>query len=768
MSSTKAGWVYGRFERFRHVRPYSRLGTCLALALALSMGCKAKESISPQPSPADKSPESPFAELASAIDPGPQPPLVSQAPAWISQIAKPPPEAANPVVLEAHATAQLSAWQNRESSSPLMQVDALLGLLSAISVGEQLLADGQVPGPELLALLERTYGMFDFPGAQNPGSFLRQTFSTMMMAANRGNVLTEQAQVSEGLAFFDLLLEQAPTRRRHVAALLLRHYPDSKGAAVALQGIAADYAESGDYEKSLQLHEVAIERLAAQATFAHYSSYARASMAALDATRADRALQAAQAAEVPDSKRKGREEKLTQLRETRSYLQEYDQLQATDLPAQVRRAELLLLLGRTDMAAEILEKLQQQDPRDARVWILQAQYELSEHLDFPAAAKAADRARPLGPHNETYYEVALGTVVGVFMGDLLPKLAQDPKAALPAALEVLDKAARDAEGYAQYRPDRAAIIHSVLVNARREIAKGDDGSDSWGQRLVEELVAPARELVPQFPQSDEVARFAILAARFTSDRQQAIGEVRRDLPAALSEREFLLTAQRQTGLDLAVMWQDKQLLQSLAGAALAGTPPTDVGELLVYANTLSLASFHNGQTSAVQPAIDAYTKIIRDGETDDRLAALNNLSVLLASQGNPEKAREHLTTAVTHFPGKAAVPLINLAAVSPLRERPGLLAAVASNDPTRQAEILAWSRLAALLPPESADAKQVEQRLAELRAKSRAPLPRDVDGSWGALLSGTFDLGLKYSLHKRLQLDLKVDSRIWLVLPDPK
>lgn len=763
-----AGQVYVVRPRsclFRHVRLL--VSASVVVACACGLACRSQTPPKPPPETQPEATAGPYADLVASIDPGPQPPLVTAAPDWVIKIARPGLQLDDPAKLDAYATSLLEAWQGRDHASPLMQVDAFAGLLAAIAAGETLLARDELPSAELLGLLERAYGIFDVPELNRPNSFLRQIFSTMMTVAAQAKVLSEQQQVAQGVEFFDRLLSQAPVNRRRVAALLLRHYPESEAATVALQGVADDFAQARDYKKSLQLHQQVVEKLGTQATFAHWSRYTRACLAALDGACADRALSQTQAQPVPENRAAKRRDKLDNLVKQRGHLTEYQGLTPGTLDQDVRRAELLLLLGRDDLAGEILKTLQQQQSQDARVWVLAGQYELSHNLDFTAAAKAIDRARPLTPHNETYYEVALGTIVGVFMGDVVPQLARDPDAAKPLVMRVLDTALQDVAGYAKFHPDRAAILTEVITRARSEIPKGDQKDDRWGRQLIEKILAPADDLLTKFPESAEVQRFAILAARFSGQKPRARAEVRRKLPAQVGERENLLHTQQKTGLDLAIIWQDPNILAEVVDMVQTREPPQTPAELLAYADTLALAVLKLDQAALASRAIEAYNRVLDLGKTELRLVALNNLAVLLAHTGDTATAKKHFETAAGHFPGKAAVPLINLATLARPSEQVGLLLGVSNNGPSVQAEKLAWSRVLQRLAPGSSEQRQVQARLDELAAKGKGLLPREVDGSWGALLSGTFDLGLSYSLSKRLELNLKVDSYVWFVLPDP-
>ncbi|MGB1013472.1 MAG: hypothetical protein ACPG4T_04995 [Nannocystaceae bacterium] len=417
------------------------------------------------------------------------------------------------------------------------------------------------------------------------------------------------------------------------------------------------------------------------------------------------------------------------------------------------------------MVGEQLKSFHQQSPNDARVWVLQAQYELNENLDFPAAAAAIDRARPLSPHNETYYEVALGTVAGIFMGEFLPKLLADPAAGRPVFEQALKRLSADIKGYATFRPDRAAILDVIVTQLSNQLPSGDTDLDTWGRNLIRQIVAAGPQLRAKFPTSVEVAQFALVSSRFSTDQEAAFAQVSAPLAADMPERATLVNLQRKTLLDLAVTWQNKTQLGRLCEPTLALEVPEKIEDRMVYANILALCAEHIGFHKGAKPAVDAYAQIVESQSSDLRIVALNNIGALLALNGERPQAHEQLTSGVNHFPGKAAVVLLNLAEVSPVDQQIGILLSVASNKPSTETEIVLWTRVKARITPGSDDYKTVEARLAELRAKDPGLLPRAIDGSWGVLLSGAFDLGLSYSVRAHLDLNLAVASQLWLLLP---
>ncbi|MGB1017025.1 MAG: hypothetical protein ACPG4T_23010, partial [Nannocystaceae bacterium] len=510
-----------------------------------------------------------------------------------------------------------------------------------------------------------------------------------------------------------------------------------------------------------------LQKLGEQASFTQRSKYAHACLEALKPARARAAITKAAAVPIPEGGAEERKKNLENLEQSYKNLLEYEQIGATKERAlAIRRAELLLLLGRHILVGEQLKALHQQYPNDARVWVLQAQYEVNENFDFSAAAAAIDRARPLSPHNETYYEVALGTVVGVFMGDFLPKVIADPATGKPVLMQVLKRIDADIKGYAKFRPDRAAILDLVVTQARTSLPSDTDVDlDAWSREVIKRIVAPAAKLRTEYPTSVEVARFALVSSRFNADQKAAFAQAQTPFAANMPERDMLLNLQRKTVLDLAVTWRDKAQLGNLCQPTLTAKVPEKTEDRLVYATILALCAEKAGVSEAAQPAIDVYAQVVNSEASEMRLLALNNIGVLLALNGERSQAHEQLAAGVNHFPGQAAVPLLNLAELSPADQQIGMLLAVASNKPSPEAETVAWTRLKARLTPGSDDYKTVDGRLAELSAKGPGILPRVTDGSWGVLLSGEINIGLSYTVRTRLELNLDVASRLWLLLP---
>jgi len=714
--------------------------------------------------------------VASAIDPGPQAPLFTELPPAIrGPIERALGAATNQGLATREIRDALQAWDKMGTAGGEAFTQNLMKLGAGLVLAERAVAAGDADA-ELLLALTRVYAILDTPVFAGQGMFQQLLQMAGQVAQNAGpgaGVNIDMAGLAAGLT---RVFSRAGAQHRRSAAEFLRHHGEHPEVPRVLGRLAEDASRREDFDRSVALRQMAMQRLGARATAADHIELATSCYRALALGCGDAGLKRArELGEAGDVKAA-----LAHARRLEFATKCGEQARrvlaiAADAPLTeaLERGHLLLLLDRFADAEALYERLRVANPNDARPRAGLAKLAIQRGGNFSVASAQIDLGKRLEAKDRDFYEVALGTVGMKFLYEALPAIASGRKfeELVPPMLADLRAFAG---GLRTYDPPRASVvemIEAVVAAAAPGFLAGDAAA---AFPVLRGALARAQIIVASFPDSPDARRMVHLAANFSSDGEAALAAVRAPLSATLAADLGLQRARAQTWLDLALAWEAEAELPALE-AAVAATPEEEGerGRMAMHAAILALKFRREGARAAGEQAAAMYTVLASEGSAG-RSVALNNLGVLKIRLGDPAGGVQHLVEAL-NLDSKAFPAALNLAA------------AMLSLEGAQRAELIEAFTTVARDGASSAlrlqaNAWRYEQALKgsgdveQTRADFAASLARERKGEirgtlpmahWGLISAGTLQVSFNYSVPTGFQIRNEIDMALWLIEPAP-
>ena len=715
--------------------------------------------------------------VADAVDPGPQKPLLTALSGSLRGMleaalgATTDREVATREIREA-----LTNWDKLGTAGEQLPM-RLLALGRGLVLAERAVAAGDSDA-ELLLALSRVYSILDLPiFAMQQGIFQTVLQTAAQVAQNAGTKPGDVDLVALMAVLKDMLERAGPLHRR-TAAELLRKHGDHPEVPRVLGRLADDALRREQYAQAVAWRQLALARLGAKVTASEQLELARTCYRALELACGDAALARGRGFAGDEKAKAEHEKKLTWTEKTAKQAHRAEALARESQPSlttALERAYLMIDLERNADAEAQLVALKAKHPEDARPFGGLAKLAVQRGGDFKGAAQQVALGKSLANKDREFYEVALGTLGVSFFYEALPQIAAGKSDVQAMATLMLTDLRGYAEGLRAFDPARAAVVELIVREVQTAMPALVSGDGTAALQTLKDLPARVGPMARQFPDSPDVLRLVLLAANFATDAETALAAVRAPLSPTLAKDAALQRARASAWLDLALAWEKAEEMPAIV-AAIAELKLVEGDHALAALQAAALALRFHGQAdkAAGEQAAELYAKLAREGPTELRAAALNNLGVLRAELGDPQKATEHLSEAFAQD-DKAKTALLNLAALvlsvegGQRTELNDAFAIVARDGMTATLRVQAeaWRHVQA-----QRGAGDVEQTRAdfvaaltkERKSEFRGNLPL---GRWGLLSSGSFQVSFFYSTTQGFEIRNALATTVWLFLPAP-
>ncbi len=715
--------------------------------------------------------------VADAVDPGPQKPLLTALPGPLRGMleaalgATTDREVATREIREA-----LMNWDKLGTAGEQLPM-RLLALGRGLVLAERAVAAGDSDA-ELLLALSRVYSILDLPIFTMQQGIFQQVLQTAAKLAQSGASKPGEIDLVALMAALKDMFERAGPLHRRTAAELLRKHGDHPEVPRVLGRLADDALRRDQYAQAVAWRQMAVARLGAKVTASEQLELARTCYRALELACGDAALARGRDFTGDEKAKAEHEKKLTWTEKTAKQARRAVALAGESQPSLttgLERGHLMIDLDRNADAEALFVGLKAKYPEDARPYGGLAKLAVQRGGDFKAAAQQVALGKPLANKDREFYEVALGTVGVNFFYEALPQIAEGKQDVQAMATLMLTDLRGYAEGLRAFDPARAAVVELIVREVQTAMPALVSGDGTEALQTLRTLPAQVGPMAVKFPDSPDVRRLVLLAANFATDAETALAAVRAPLSPALAKDAALQLARASAWLDLALAWEKAEEMPAMV-TAIADLRPVAGDHALTALQAAALALRFNGQSdkAAGEQAAELYAKLAREGPTELRAAALNNLGVLRAELGDPQKAIEHLSEALAQD-DKAKTALLNLAALvlsvegGQRTELNDAFAIVARDGMTATLRVQAeaWRHVQA-----QRGAGDVEQTRAdfvaalakERKSEFRGNLPL---GRWGLLSSGSFQVSFFYSTTQGFEIRNALATTVWLFLPAP-
>jgi tetratricopeptide (TPR) repeat protein len=706
-----------------------------------------------------------LAELADAIDPGPQPPLHAALSPFIVEMVVGSGPAPHGEALLAAIKPPLDAWDElRPEATDRERVEALVGLARATMLAEQQLSAKHVD-IEVLLVLERTYHVFDQPHlASEEGIVVRHLGVFAQMAAEAGR-LDDQRKVPELVRAVRTAITGAGALHRQTVARILRQAPEHPDVPDILARAALGVGNRND-ELAVDAMRLSVQMRAPAAVAArHRLELAALCFAALDLACGNEALQAAEPA---------RREAKPGLRRWFEHVDELSRLaneaarlsDRADADARLRRAEIMLALHRFDDAEELYRTLHRHHPNDARAVAGLARHAIASRADFHAAYQFIERSEATEHRDRTYYEIAIGTRATTLVRDVLPRVAEGGLAsAIDGAAPYLAKLRADVLAYEELGAEDGVVLHFLLDRLDEAIDLLRRGKQDEIRTRARALLPAARELQTKVPGNIHAYRILMSAAALSSDATAAFEVVDAPLPDLGAHRTDGALRRATALLDLALAWEKFARLDDvLRRLDESGLDANDPRALALRAHTFAVQARITGDAEAWVTAAGLY-----QAATVDPAAAallLHNRAVVLHELGKREEATTLLSRALERVADDRR-DVVRLHEVVGVAEPAFIDVEPFTHAPDEELRLLALRWAAALAPAKHAPPIRKALRKAEADMRRITLRPTLPPGRAGVLLASSVNFDLGYASEGGLDFVVDLVTAPWLVLPPP-
>jgi tetratricopeptide (TPR) repeat protein len=681
-----------------------------------------------------------LAELADAIDPGPQPLLRADLPDWIERMVATPPKGD-----------AIRRWDALDASaSDRERIEALLELCRATSLAEKQLAAKKVDIATLL-VLERAYHIFDRPPlAADERTFVRWLGEFAKVAAASG-ALDDQRMIAELARTVGTATQAAGALHRQTVARILRMAPEHRAVPDVLARTARGLGQS-DPELAVDAMRLAIEtRPPASVEPEHQLELAVLCFTALELQCGNEARQAAAPA-----RHEGRSLPLfARVDELAKLASEAVRLgDRADVDARLRRAEIMLALRRFDDAGDLYRTLHRQQPKDARAVAGLARHAIASEGDLHAAYQLIERSEATEHRDRTYYEIAIATRATALLQDVLPRAAEGgPTAAIDAATPYLAKLRADVLAYEQLGAEDGIVLHFLLDRLDEAIDLLRHGKTDALRLRARSLLPSVRELQERVPSNIHAYRLLMAAATFSSDRKAAFEVVDAPLPELGPHARDAALRRARARLDLALAWEELDRLDDVLASEL---------DPASKAHALGVKARLGGDRSA---AIEAYRTAAADPAAP--AVVLHDLAVLLHEHGDAKAAQQAWDRAAQRVSDDRR-DIVRMHEFIASAEPRFLDIERYTRSADRELALLALRWAAHLAPPAQVPAIRKSLRRAEAEVRRVTLRPTLPPGRAGVLLATHLDFDLAYVGDGGLEFVFDVTLAPWLVLSPPR
>lgn len=598
--------------------------TPITLAL-LGASLAAQEPEVPRPGRID------FTTLLKEVDPGPQAPLSSLFPKWLSEwIAKETTDADRAAVAELDAQ-RFAALATRFASLERASSARQLGeLAKTIALLESEHARSQGANPYLTRLLINAYDI-----ASQLSSVLVQLRSSADQILAATSDRDDRERVREALGVLERVIRPGNLLLRHTVAGVLAGNDRGELRVAALRTLATASRFHGSTEIEVALLEEAA-RLEGKAVPAReWANLAMGYCAIFDAPRAKIALTRAGSG--------------TFAARVQSRLATLEQglaaLPKDPLAARFERCHLWIELGRSARADRELATLATEHPKDARVHVGLATV-AHERFDGATVEKELALANTLEPHDVRYHEIALRRGLWQAFLEAIQKMRsgaadKDVRAGLAKRLGDLAGAGTEATKGASSRSHLAEVLRRMFL---RGLALEEGAVE---QRIAHALVdcePELRALLRRWPHEEGFAHLLRACALFTPKAVDSANTLN-GLPPSLPTAQAWLAHFAARGGEFSI----ERIREALGD--------TDAPEAAaVIGDAFALIASRTGDAEAWKSAREAYERALA---TSSSPRLVNNFGVVLAHLGDAETALATLRTAAgTEASGLAALNAI--------------------------------------------------------------------------------------------------------------
>ncbi|WAS91479.1 hypothetical protein [Nannocystis punicea] len=751
----------------------------LALLVALAGACKPTSTGTATPAeattqaPRRVDPE--LTAMADRIDPGPQAPLYEVLPAWLkSKVDAALTGDPKSPKLIAEAREAIAAVDKIKPGDPQSMLQGGFEFARGVLLAERAVTAGS-DDPELLAALTTAYRVVhDLQMFQGNGLFGQMLNLAAELA--RKEAKAESAQIEEALAALKIAVARAPALQMHATARLLREHPDHPTVPPVLVRAGQVKMEVEQYEDAVALGKLAVARKGEKASGSDFAGLTMACARGLDVACADMARKTAEA-RGPDGpgedKAAAFEKRLAELDEAVAIARKALVLAASpELEPQLERGHLLLKLGRLSDAEKLFTALREANPTDARPVTGQAVAAVRRNLDLVTVVKLVRWANDLDHRDRLYYEVALGTVPVVMIGEVATQMAQTAGAPLPDLQDEFAEVLQLTAAYRWFDPARAAVLELLFTTAQEAVpkilSKQRDASLAGLRKLSEKALALTRK----FPESRDAWRLVFSGTRLLNELGKVRALVTAPLPPALQQDPDIRLQQVRAQLDAALFWEDAGLLATAEQSAATLPNELDADTAATIRATIDAVKGRQGDKAALQRAVDAFAALAERKTGKEQSTAYNNAAMIVAHASEVETAMAILQRA-HEAANDELTPAYNMSALAfGLQARDGLPEMFAkivqySQVPGLRLHAQAW--LVALADAGLGDVAVTRQEFAAALDKEqggslRGRLPL---GRWGVIDQSEFNVSLGYSTVAGLTLLDEVVSRWMLIVPAP-
>ncbi len=702
-----------------------------------------------------------MAELADAIDPGPQPPLHAALSPWIVEVVVgPQPLPRGRDVLPA-IKPPIDAWDELPpDATDRQRVQALVDLARAAMIAEQRLSDDEV-GLDVLLVLERIYNVFDAPRLAEQDDVVARHLAAFAQTAAEAGSLDDQRQLPELVRAVRTAILGAGALHRQTVARILRRAPDHPQVPDMLARVAVGIGER-NRELAVSAMQLSLELRAPGTVIArHRLELAALCFAALDLPCGNEAREAAEPArreaDAALRQRFDRVDALARLAGEAVALEDRG-----DADARLRRAEIMLALHRYGEAEELYRSLHRQHPDDARAVAGLARHAIVSRGDFRAAYQLIERSEAEQHRDRTYYEVAIGTRATTLLQDVLPRAAEGGlSAALDAVAPYLAKLRADVLAYEALGAEDGVVLHWLLDRLDEAIALLRAGKQAELRTRARALLPAALELQRKVPGSIHAYRILMSAASLSSDAKAAFEAVDAPLPDLGDHRSAGALRRAAALLDLAIAWEKLDRIDDVVRLVEPLGRADDPRAAALLAHAWAVKARVTGDAEALVKASDRY----RVAATDPRASAVvfHNHAVVLHELGKHDDARQRWQRALERVSDDRR-DIVRLHEVVAGSEPAYLDVEPFTRSADEELALLAWRWAARLAPAGEAAAVRKNLRKAEASVRKQSLRPTLPPGRAGVLLAGAVDFDLRYAGEGGLDFVFDVAMSPWLVL----
>jgi tetratricopeptide (TPR) repeat protein len=702
-----------------------------------------------------------LAEVADAIDPGPQPPLHAALSPWIVQIVVGPAAPRGDALLIA-IKQPLDAWDEVPAeATDRERVEALLGLARATVIAERQLAAKHVD-IDVLLVLERAYHVFDQPHLAREREIVARHLGVLARLTAESGRLGAQRKIPELVGAVRTAIDSAGALHRQTVARILRQAPEHPGVPDTLARAALGVGNRND-ELAVDAMRLSLEMRPPETVgVRHRLDLAALCFASLDLRCGNKALQAAEPARrdaKPGLQRSFQHvDALSRLANEAARLGD-----RADVDARLRRGEIMLGLHRFDDAEELYRVLHRQHPNDARAVAGLARHAIASRADFHAAYQFIDGSGATDHRDRTYYEIAIGARATTLVRDVLPRTAEGGLAwAFAGAAPYLAKLRADVLAYEELGADDGVVLHFLLDRLDEAIELLRRSKQDAISTRARAVLPEARELQAKVPGNIHAYRILMSAAALSSDAAAAFEVVDAPLPDLGPHRVDAALRRAKALFDLAVAWERFDRLDDvLQRIDEAGLDSTDPRAFALRAHVFAVQGRLTGDSDSRVMAAGAYQAATADPAVS--ATVLHNRGVVLHELGKREDAAQMWARALERVADDRR-DLVRLHEVLGGSEPAFMDVEPFTRVPDEELRLLALRWAVALAPARYAPAMRKALRNAETQMRRVTMRPTLPPGRAGVLLASSVSFDLGYASEGGLDLVVDLVTAPWLVL----